>query len=233
MTALRSPSGAFARPVSAVLNPVRDGMVAEFVFGGDADTSRRNLAQRGKLATVNGAPTWSPGYARFSNNLGQSMDTGIPATMRDLTMVSVLRSISGSGEAIISPSPITGFILAHANHEWRFNNSVTANPPQAASVVLTPGETDFRCGIGWGSFGTVSSLSVGQAGIGFNSAVGSQANAGSRGGQNFVVAPNLGVGNITFEIAYLSIYDRILTSRERLDVYQSLRAGLTNRAVVF
>jgi len=161
------------------------------------------------------------------------METGIPATMRDLTMVAVLRSISGLGEAIISPSPITGIILAHANHEWRFNNSVTANPPQAASVVLTSGETDFRCGIGWGSFGTVSNLSVGQAGIGFNSAAGSQANAGSRGGQNFVVAPNLGVGNVTFEIAYLSIYDRILTSRERLDVYQSLRAGLTNRAVVF
>ncbi|MNU73352.1 hypothetical protein D3C71_628320 [compost metagenome] len=233
MTAIRSPAAAFTRPVSAVLNANRDGMVAEFVFGGDADTSRRNLAQRGKPATVNGAPTWSANHARFSNNLGQNMDTGVPAAMRDVTMVAVMRSISGVGEAIISPAPITGFILAHANHEWRFNNSITANPPQAASVVLTPGETDFRCGIGWGSFGTISSLSVGQAGIGFNSAVGSQVNAGSRGGQNFVVAPNLGVGNVTFEIAYLALYDRILTARERLEVYLGLRAGLAGRVTVF
>ena len=96
MTALRSPSGAFARPVSALLNPNRDGMVAEFVFGGDAATSRRNLAQRGVLATVNGAPTWSPHWARFANKSGQNMDTGIASSLRDLTMVAVMRSVSGS-----------------------------------------------------------------------------------------------------------------------------------------
>lgn len=233
MTALRSPSGAFARPVSAVLNPNRDGLVGEFVFGGDAATSRRNLAQRGKLATVNGAPTWSPNWARFTNTSGQNMDTGVASSMRDMTVVAVMRSIGGVGEAVMSNgTPLAGFILAHANHEWRFNNSLNANPPEAASVSLTSGETDFRCGFGWGAFGTVSNLSVGAAGTGFGSNSGSQANGGSRGGQNFIVAPDLGVGGLTFEIAYLAIYDRILTDRERLETYQSLRNGLAGRVTI-
>lgn len=233
MTAIRALNASYPRPVSALLNPYRDGLVGEFIFGGDADKSRRNLAQPGKTGTVTGAPIWSDHWGRFTNVSGQSMDTGIASSMRDLTMVAVMRSTAGFGEAVMSNgTPLAGFILHQTNHEWRFNNSLNANPPEAASVSLTAGETDFRCGFGWGSFGTASSLSVGSGGTGFGSGKGSQANAGSRGGQNFIVAPNLGVGGLAFDIAYLAIYDRILTARERLQVYQSLQAGYAGRATI-
>lgn len=234
MTAIRAPNAAYPRPVNALLNPHRDGLVGEFVFGGSAALTRRNLAQRGQEGVVGGAPAFAADYASFNSGLGSSLNTRVRTTMRELTMVAVMRSTGGQGAAVMSAgTPLCGFILRHpASRDWRFNNSASENPPGAAQVVIDNGEADFRCGIGWGREGDAPSLSIGSGGVGFGSSVGTVV-GGGRASQDFVVAPVIGgLDPVAFDIAYLALYARILTARERLEVYQALRTGYAGRLAV-
>lgn len=226
MTAIRAPEASFARPVTSTLNPIRDGLVGEFVLGGDAATSRRNLANRPAAGVVNGSPVYGPDSVTFANSSGQSLDTGVKAAMNDVTIICVTRGLgSGNGEIVGAFPPLLNLSFYRSDNTFRFNNGSTGNPPASAGVGIPGGSTDFWTVFAWGEASGVPLIAVGVNGTTLSSGGGNAAGGARSLTETFKIAPNFGIGALQSETAYLAIYDRILTARERLEAYKAIRSG--------
>lgn len=229
----------FAKVLTSLTLPAREGLVYEALYGKDIAKSGRNIASRSVPGSVSaGAPTFNATSVVTSSGAAGTgphvIDTAVPVGLpNDVTMIMVRRKpTAGSAGMVlgVANSGNTAFLglIDHATNFLTFHNSqATTGRPS----LPYPDPTGFFFVAASGSALGVGKIYTGSGGV-LTSALGATA-----GLARFVPSTttyklsNNVFSNVQVESAYAAIFHRILTDQEVLDAYASLKAYLATLGV--
>ena len=231
-----SKDAIFTNTVSSLAAPNKEGLVGEWFFGVDLESSVINRAGGLPLTKLGNAATYFDGYVKLAPTGGSygfnSFITPItPKYDGGLTIIAVARNTSGTGFANIYNCQFSGknlgvFETAAPSLAYYNGTSVltetaqTAIPDIAAkwSVIATTGGRD--------EFGKIN---LWQDGI---KTSGTAPNKGFRSVGTTETFKLVNDVSTDYNLAYVAIYERTLTDIELDNVYAGLKGILKLRGVV-
>lgn len=229
---IRVSSATFTRTVASLTLPDLDGLIAEYILGGDQARSVVNRANPSSPLTVVGAPSYNT-YDAFVTNGGygnNGFDTGIAPT-GDVTMLAVSKTATvGTHQPFMSASAGASLLGFEIDSTVRFANSLWGVAPNLASI-FTPSTSNFIFMGGVGVLGAAAKLYLGNAGALSNN-TGAQTGGNPR---NTSATIHMASNNITSgqgSVAYCALFNRAMTEAEVLAAYLSLKAYYTGKIVV-
>lgn len=229
---IRIPNSSFTYGIASLSLPNRNGLIGEFIFGGDAAKSTKNRASPlSPPSALVATPTYGANYAQIKSGGAYGsvgFDLGFVCP-RDATVIAIVQK-EVSLPAFMG-SDVGGFVgfYNYANTPALYNSQSGSAAQVASLPLVTSNKFVFYAG----------KMPIGGKGIIYGAEAGSlvsvespNAGAATRGAGTLKVGTSLtNAGLGTARIAYAAIFERVLTTPEIESAYASLKAFLTLRGV--
>lgn len=224
----RIAGASFANTLASLSLPDRNGLVGEFVFGTDFDTSKINLANPALPLTKEGTPTYGTNYARvLSGPGGYGFITGLIPSLTSTHILIRKRPSGYSNQGIATTAYGSGGLWGfydYGSAESRFYRSPTSQFGTGASSALpTVGTSFFEAGVWEGSTGDAARKYSYPSGIRVESVDTTPAPAGNPGQIFIGGTAAYSTVSTPYDIHYYALYQRVLTPAEIDAAYVSLK----------
>lgn len=223
---VRVAGASFANNLASLSLADRADLAGEYVFGGDFDTSKINLANPDLPLTLQGVPTYGANYARvLSGPGGYGFITGLTPSLTS-TQILIRKRTSGHSEQGVVAGAYSGLwgFYDRSNADSKFHDGDSNLGGGASSALPVVGTVFFEAGVLAGGSGTTTKKYSYPAGTQVESVDATPAPVGSPL-PVFVGTTNLYSTVATpYDIYYYALYQRVLTAAEIDDAYQSLKA---------
>jgi len=229
---LKIKDATFTNFFSSLTLPNRSGLVGEYVFGTDAATSGRNRVTGLVDGTAINTPTFDANTMGVKSSLTSGQEYGLQLTLvptADVTLLAVFAKGTKAQPLVNTTMAAadTGFYLTSSTTS--FDNGYVDGATDQANIASAayPASPTYLFGAGIGRIGSVGKLILYTSGVAASD-VGTRTDA-SRGATPFrlggYVGGSFGGGNdVETRIAYLAIFNRMLTDDEVAAAYAQLKA---------
>lgn len=232
-TTLKIRGAQFSKVAFNLRLPFVNGLIGEYVFGNNDTQSIRNLANPSVPATVVGTVTYGTDFAVIkSATVDQGFNLNYPFPNSDVSIICVPQVVSGCPVWCSSfVTTINGF--HNASSVPMLFNASTGTAANQANMAL-PAHGNYSVFVGTMPLGAKQRIYA------WTAAVRSMDEAENNGGSSRVTAAvtarvgttiaNSGSG--TANMAYVAIFNRILTDAEINAVYPSLKNFYSGKIVI-
>lgn len=236
---LKIKTATFSNFFSSLTLPDRSGLVGEYLFCTDAATSGRNRVTGLVDGTAINTPTFDSNTMGVKSSPTSGQQYGMQLTLvpsADVTMLALFTKVEKLVPLVNTTAGAsdTGFYMS-ANSAYFDNGHATATDQAIISMASYPSSPTYLFAAGIGRIGSVGKLIMYNAGVA-QSDVGTRTDA-SRGSTPFRIGGQVGAlyggGNdVEIRIAYLAIFNRLLTDDQVAAAYAQVKAYYATRGVV-
>ena len=225
----------FSDAKASIAAPNRDGLVGEWFFGVDEETTITNRAG-GLPLIVRGSPTYGENYARCSGGvfgINNFITQILPQIDGGLTIVGVVKNNPSSNSRLglgalchARDGSIVGLYDQDAN--TIFYNGINADVTNAA-VLTKPASGKWTAVVGKGGSGEYGELHIWQDDIKRSAVATSLGTRRANTSNSFSIVDD---AVKDFDVAYIAIYERTVTAEEVDQIYAGVKEMMALRGIM-